>query len=121
MEKQHNRGQDGAGIATVKLNVEPGYPFMNRMRSNAPQAIADIFQRIGKEIKELEKYQPEIKKHPGLMKGHVRFSGGIVTWVICAMEHREKTMWNSVIPLSNAIRFLPGTLPWPEFQHGQYR
>ena len=44
MEKQHNRGQDGAGIATVKLDVEPGYPFMNRLRSNAPQAIADIFQ-----------------------------------------------------------------------------
>ena len=49
MEKQHNRGQDGAGIATVKLNVEPGYPFLNRIRSNAPQAIADIFQQIGKE------------------------------------------------------------------------
>src|SRR5690606_40812258 len=39
MEKQHNRGQDGAGIAAVKLNVEPGYPFMHRIRSNAPQAI----------------------------------------------------------------------------------
>jgi hypothetical protein len=39
MEKQHNRGQDGAGIASVKLNVEPGYPFLNRIRSNAPQAI----------------------------------------------------------------------------------
>ena len=54
MEKQHNRGQDGAGIATVKLDVEPGYPFMNRMRSNATQAIADIFQQVGKEIEELE-------------------------------------------------------------------
>ena len=69
MEKQHNRGQDGAGIATVKLDVEPGYPFMNRMRSNATQAIADIFQKVGKEIEELEKY------HPGLMKGHVNFLG----------------------------------------------
>src|ERR1700741_5393866 len=78
MEKQHNRGQDGAGIATVKLNVEPGYPFMQRMRSNAPQAIADIFQRIGKEIEELEKYHPDIKNHPGLMKGHVSFLGEIL-------------------------------------------
>jgi amidophosphoribosyltransferase len=59
MEKQHNRGQDGAGVATVKLNVEPGYPFMNRIRSNAPQAIADIFQQIKKEIDELEKYDPK--------------------------------------------------------------
>ncbi len=78
MEKQHNRGQDGAGIATVKLDVEPGYPFMNRLRSNAPQAIADIFQQIGKEIEELEKYHPDIKSHPGLMKGHVAFLGELL-------------------------------------------
>ena len=78
MEKQHNRGQDGAGIATVKLDVEPGYPFMNRMRSNATQAIADIFQRVGKEVEELEKYHPGIKNHPGLMKGHVNFLGELL-------------------------------------------
>jgi len=78
MEKQHNRGQDGAGIATVKLDVEPGYPFMNRIRTNATQAIADIFQQVGKEIEELEKYHPGIKNHPGLMKGHVNFLGEIL-------------------------------------------
>ena len=78
MEKQHNRGQDGAGLAAVKLNVEPGYPFMHRIRSNAYQAISDIFQQVGKEIEELELYQPEIKNHPGLMKGHVRFLGEIL-------------------------------------------
>ena len=78
MEKQHNRGQDGAGVATVKLNVEPGYPFMNRIRSNAPQAIADVFQKIKSEIDELEKYDPEIKNHPGLMKGHVNFLGELL-------------------------------------------
>src|SRR6188474_667308 len=54
MEKQHNRGQDGAGIATVKLNVEPGYPFMHRKRSSANQPIADLFHQIGKDIEELE-------------------------------------------------------------------
>ncbi len=78
MEKQHNRGQDGAGVATVKLNVEPGYPFMHRTRSNAPQAIADIFQQFGREIDEIEKYHPDIKLHPGLMKGHVSFLGEIM-------------------------------------------
>lgn len=78
MEKQHNRGQDGAGIATVKLDVEPGYPFMNRMRSNATQAIADIFQQVGKEVEELEKYHPGIRNHPGLMKGHVDFLGELL-------------------------------------------
>lgn len=78
MEKQHNRGQDGAGIATVKLDVEPGYPFMHRLRSNATQAIADIFQQVGKEVEELEKYHPGIRNHPGLMKGHVNFLGELM-------------------------------------------
>ncbi|MEY2835323.1 MAG: hypothetical protein RLZZ557_985 [Bacteroidota bacterium] len=78
MEKQHNRGQDGAGIAAVKLNAEPGYPFLHRLRSVAPQAIADIFAQVGKEINELERYQPEIRKHPGLMKGHLNFMGELL-------------------------------------------
>jgi len=78
MEKQHNRGQDGAGVATVKLDVEPGYPFMSRLRSCAQQPIADIFAKIGEEVKELEKYQPDIKQHPGLMKGHVSMLGELL-------------------------------------------
>lgn len=78
MEKQHNRGQDGAGIASVKLNVEPGNPFLHRIRSCAPQPIADIFYKLGQEITELEKYQPDIKQHPGLMKGHLPFLGELL-------------------------------------------
>jgi len=78
MEKQHNRGQDGAGIATVKLHVEPGYPFLHRLRSSANQPIADLFSQIGKEIEEIEKYQPEIKNHPGLMKGHINYLGELL-------------------------------------------
>ena len=78
MEKQHNRGQDGAGLATMKLNTEPGYPYLYRHRSIATQAIADLFQTIGKEITELEKYQPEIRKHPGLLKGHLPFMGELM-------------------------------------------
>jgi amidophosphoribosyltransferase len=78
MEKQHNRGQDGAGIATVKLNTEPGYPFMHRIRSGANQPIADLFGQIGAAIAEIEKYQPDIKNHPGLMKGHINFLGEVL-------------------------------------------
>jgi amidophosphoribosyltransferase len=78
MEKQHNRGQDGAGMAAVKLNVEPGYPFMHRIRSVAPQSIADLFATIGKEVAELEKFQPTIKQHPGLLKGHLPFLGELL-------------------------------------------
>jgi len=78
MEKQHNRGQDGAGVAAVKLNVEPGYPFLHRIRSAAPQAIADVFRQIGAEVDELAKFNPEIRKHPGLMKGHISFLGELL-------------------------------------------
>src|SRR4030095_8309858 len=66
MEKQHNRGQEGAGVAAVKLMVEPGYPFLQRIRSNANQPIVDIFTKINNEVKELEKFQGDITHHPGL-------------------------------------------------------
>jgi amidophosphoribosyltransferase len=65
-------------VVAVKLNTEPGYPFMNRIRSNAPQAIADIFHRIGEQINEFEKYNPGVRNHPGLLKGHIDFMGEIL-------------------------------------------
>lgn len=46
MEKQHNRGQDGAGAAVIKLDPLPGSPFINRVRSSTNQAISDIFSQI---------------------------------------------------------------------------
>jgi len=75
MEKQHNRGQDGAGIAAVKINTEPGHQFMQRLRISGPQAIAQIFQNIQQEVSEVEKLYPDIRKHPGLLKGYLRFMG----------------------------------------------
>jgi amidophosphoribosyltransferase len=78
MEKQHNRGQDGAGVAAVKLNVEPGYPFLSRLRSINNQAIADVFRQIGEEFNELQKFNPDISNHAGLMKGHLSFLGELL-------------------------------------------
>ncbi len=78
MEKQHNRGQDGAGIAAVKLNTEPGYPFLHRIRSTANQAISDLFSQIGNQVNEIKKNQPDIEQHPGLMKGHIDFLGELL-------------------------------------------
>ena len=78
MEKQHNRGQDGAGVAAVKLNVEPGYPFLSRIRSNQSQPIADIFKKIGEEFNELQKYNVDIGHYPGLMKGNLSFLGELL-------------------------------------------
>lgn len=78
MEKQHNRGQDGAGIATVKLNIEPGHQFMHRLRISGSHAIGQIFQNIQQEVSELEKNYPEIRKYPGLLKGYLRFMGEVL-------------------------------------------
>lgn len=78
MEKQHNRGQDGAGVAAVKLDVEPGYPFLARYRSATIQPIADVFRHIGNEVKELSRFNPDIRNHPGLMKGHISFLGELL-------------------------------------------
>ncbi len=78
MEKQHNRGQDGAGIATMKLHTEPGYPFLHRVRSNAKQPIPELFEKIFADVEEIEKYQPGMFKYPGLMKGNMRFLGELI-------------------------------------------
>lgn len=78
MEKQHNRGQDGAGVGTVKLNTEPGYQFMHRLRLNGTGAIARIFGEIRSQVEELETSHPEISNHPGLIKGYLPFMGEVM-------------------------------------------
>lgn len=75
MEKQHNRGQDGAGIATLKLNMESGAQFMHRLRVSGQGAIKDIFQKVNEEVAEIEKSYPDIRQYPGLLKGYLRFMG----------------------------------------------
>jgi amidophosphoribosyltransferase len=52
MEKQHNRGQDGAGVGVIKLNPNPGSPYIFRRRASGSNAIAEIFGKISKKINE---------------------------------------------------------------------
>jgi amidophosphoribosyltransferase len=59
MEKQHNRGQDGAGLANIKFDVEPGTRYISRHRSNDRQAIQDIFSRIHARFEEVKRTNPE--------------------------------------------------------------
>lgn len=78
MEKQHNRGQDGAGIATLKLNIEPGYQFMHRLRIAGPGAIKEVFNQVTEEVDQIERSYPSIRQHPGLLKGYLRFVGEVM-------------------------------------------
>jgi amidophosphoribosyltransferase len=54
MEKQHNRGQDGAGVVNIKLNLPPGKPYIYRHRSNQHEPIRTVFERIHKNLSELD-------------------------------------------------------------------
>ena len=54
MEKQHNRGQDGAGVVSLKLDQKPGTDYLHRQRSNEPQAIEAIFRDIYSQYSNVE-------------------------------------------------------------------
>lgn len=84
LEKQHNRGQDGAGLATIKLDMQPGERYISRVRSNQPQPIQDIFTQVNQRISELLKENPDLKEDVQAQKkllpyvgevylGHVRY------------------------------------------------
>jgi len=84
MEKQHNRGQDGAGVANIKLNMEPGHRYISRYRSNSRRPIQDVFDHINGRFLELAEKDPEklhdvewLKQNEGftgeLFLGHVRY------------------------------------------------
>jgi amidophosphoribosyltransferase len=75
MEKQHNRGQDGAGIANVKLDVEVGKRYISRKRSVATNPLKDVFQQANKRFVELEKNDPQKLKNPKWMKENLPFTG----------------------------------------------
>lgn len=75
MEKQHNRGQDGAGFASIKLDVEPGERYISRVRSNDPQPIQDVFAQINARINEELADHPEYAESVELQKKHIPYIG----------------------------------------------
>ena len=77
MEKQHNRGQDGAGLANIKLYPEPGCVYIDRERSNTATPIKDVFQRIESRIAEATAKNPERLRDAQWLKRHVGFTGEV--------------------------------------------
>lgn len=75
MEKQHNRGQDGAGLANVKLDPEPGNRYISRRRSINQQPIQHIFKKINKRFRKLKKEDPEKYANPRWLKEHMPYTG----------------------------------------------
>src|SRR5690606_24260697 len=75
MEKQHNRGQDGAGFASIKLDVAPGERYISRVRSTDPQAIQDVFAQINNRINDAISENPEYANDVELQKKHIPYIG----------------------------------------------
>ncbi|MFC2113252.1 amidophosphoribosyltransferase [Bacteroidota bacterium] len=75
MEKQHNRGQDGAGVACINLDSSPGNQFISRHRSAETAAINDVFRKISSDFKKSERKHPERFKDANWAKQHLPFAG----------------------------------------------
>ena len=78
MEKQHNRGQDGAGFASIKLNTEPGDRYISRVRSIAQQPIQDIFAQINERINEEISQNPQYQDNVALQKKNIPYIGELL-------------------------------------------
>lgn len=76
MEKQHNRGQDGAGVGTVKINAQPGETYIHRQRASGNNAIAEIFEKLNKKIS--RSGTPEQLKDPEYLRSKVPFAGELL-------------------------------------------
>jgi amidophosphoribosyltransferase len=74
MEKQHNRGQDGAGIAGIKLNKAPGNRYIFRERSNKTDSIKEIFGKIYEDIDKINLRHKQIIQDPGFIRDNVPFA-----------------------------------------------
>ena len=78
MEKQHNRGQDGAGIATIKLDVQPGKRYISRHRSMGANAVAEIFEYVQKKFADVHNESPELLQDSEWLKDNVSFTGEVL-------------------------------------------
>lgn len=75
MEKQHNRGQDGAGIANIKIDMPPGKRYISRLRSNDPQPIRELFSKVMSRFEALERSRPDKLIDTQYLKENYAFTG----------------------------------------------
>ncbi len=78
MEKQHNRGQDGAGFASIKLDMPPGSRYISRVRSNKQQPIQDIFAQINQRANDELLAHPEYTDDVSLQKQNIPYMGELL-------------------------------------------
>jgi len=94
MEKQHNRGQDGAGIATIKLDMKPGSRYISRYRSMASNAVADIFEYVQNKFVDLQENTPELMQDTEWLKNNVSFIGEVLLGHLRYGTHGKNSIEN---------------------------
>lgn len=75
MEKQHNRGQDGAGLANIKFDMDPGDRYISRVRSIQKNSIQDIFEQVNARLLQIQREDPKLLKDIGFLKKNAGFTG----------------------------------------------
>ncbi len=78
MEKQHNRGQDGAGIACIKLDAAEGQPYLHRIRSNQPSPLSHLIKQLKTELDQLKIPDPDRINDPGFLERNFDYSGQLL-------------------------------------------
>ncbi|TCD07103.1 amidophosphoribosyltransferase [Pedobacter frigidisoli] len=94
MEKQHNRGQDGAGIATIKLDMKPGSRYISRYRSMASNAVADIFEYVQNKFVDIQENTPELMQDTEWLKNNVSFIGEVLMGHLRYGTHGKNSIEN---------------------------
>lgn len=94
MEKQHNRGQDGAGIATIKLDMKPGSRYISRYRSMAQNAVADIFGYVQNKFVDIQNETPELMQDTEWLKQNVSFIGEVLLGHLRYGTHGKNSIEN---------------------------
>lgn len=89
MQKQRNRGQDGAGMATIKIGAEPGSKYISRRRSNAPNYMADLFDGVYRRFKDLP---PEKINDPAWLKANLPYTGELLLGHLRYGTHGENVI-----------------------------
>jgi amidophosphoribosyltransferase len=89
MQKQRNRGQDGAGIATIKLNVPAGHKYISRRRSNAPNYLQALFEGVMSHFKDLNEEQVN---DPMWLKTHKPYTGEVLLGHLRYGTHGDNTI-----------------------------
>ncbi|MEM6963350.1 MAG: amidophosphoribosyltransferase, partial [Bacteroidota bacterium] len=89
MQKMRNRGQDGAGVATIKLHPKPGKRYISRRRSNSPQYLKDVFNGIFNHFKDLP---PKKLNNPVWLKNHLPYTGELLMGHLRYGTHGKNTI-----------------------------